>query len=146
MSADLAPIASKQTIIGKITSIGTVDEQFKCTKCYSANVRRGDQTIKCLACYTRSLCIGSNVSQNKIKLDISDRCGETFQCISDVSNIRLLLEQLDRNELSAEDFIEEESVLLVLSSVTVSVTFSPKDKHINTIVIDNAENGLNKAT
>jgi len=51
-----------------------------------------------------------------------------------------LLQQCDHGELCEEDLIENEDVLLALSSINVCVNFDAKKKHINSIVMNDIEN------
>ena len=70
-------------------------------------------------------------------MDITDQSGKLFEVTVTVSNIHVLLKEMNRTELCEQDLIEDESILLALSSVNVRVNFNPKDKHTKTIVIIN---------
>ncbi|CAF4238298.1 unnamed protein product, partial [Adineta steineri] len=113
-------LSSESTKIGIITSFGLVDEGFYCPKYYSTDIDRNDKTIRCSTCKLRS--------QN------------SFEFIVDTSQTTALLQECNLSEVSAQDLIEQESVLLVLASITVVINFNPINKHITNIAINNNEN------
>ena len=63
----------------------------------------------------------------------------TAELIVDVGKVRALLNQSDHQELSDTDLIENEDVLIALSSMNVCVCFNTKTKHISTIVISDRD-------
>ncbi len=67
-----------------------------------------------------------SVDQNEIKLTVMDSDENVFELIVDISKIRVLLQQCDHVELCEEDLIENEDVLLALSSINVWVNFGAK--------------------
>ncbi|CAF4432105.1 unnamed protein product, partial [Rotaria socialis] len=60
--------------------------------------------------------------------------------------LRDLLLQLNYRELAEKNLVEEENVLLVLSSAKFSISFNRQSKHVNNIVITNLPNQLNNAS
>ncbi|CAF1364774.1 unnamed protein product [Adineta steineri] len=134
--SDTVLLSTESIIIGMITSIGLVEETFNCPKCYSTNIERNNKTIKCNTCQSRSLFINSSMNQNQIKLNITDLNQNTFELIVDTSKIKSLLQECNHQEVSIQDLIEQESVLLILSSITIHVNFNPINKHITNIVIN----------
>ncbi|CAF1297556.1 unnamed protein product [Adineta steineri] len=136
---DIGPLSYESTIIGIITSIGLVDETFNCPECYSTDIERNDKTIRCNACKSRSLYLKQS-NQNQIQLNVTDVKQNTFEFIVDTPKIITLLQECNHQQLPTQDLIEQESVLLVLSSITVVVNFNPINKHITNIAINNNEN------
>lgn len=92
-------------VVGKITSIGPLNERITCHKCYSLNVTRENQTVKCDSWKPRSLYSHYDPSQNEIKVDIIDQSGNLFELTVSVSNIHLLLKEMNRTDLCEQDLI-----------------------------------------
>ncbi|CAF1440193.1 unnamed protein product [Adineta steineri] len=136
---DIGPLCYESTIIGIITSIGLVDETFSCPKCYSTDIERNYKTIRCNTCKSRSLYLKQS-NQNQIQLTITDVKQNIFELIVDTPKITSLLQECNHDELSTQDLVKQESVLLVLSSITVVVNFNPINKHITNIVTNNNNN------
>ncbi|CAF1458692.1 unnamed protein product [Rotaria magnacalcarata] len=133
-------ISHESVVSGVITSIGIVEERCSCPKCYSTDVECNDKTIKCIRCKSRSLFIKQSIQQTKIKLNLNNVNRNMLEFIADTLKVQALLEQCGHQDLSRVDLIEQEDVLLALSSINVLVNFNPKNMHINTIVLNNVEN------
>ena len=71
---------------------------------------------------------------NQIKLNITDCDQNTIELIVESSKMEALLERCNRQNLCEGDLVEQEAVLLGLSSINVFVNFSPKNMHVNSIV------------
>ena len=138
--SDSTLISYESTLTGAITSIALVDKQCACPTCYSTNVVCNEKTIKCNSCKSRSLYVANGFDRERLKLNITNMGGSTVEFTVDVEKVRALLNQSNHRELSETDLIENEDVLIALSSMNVSVCFNTKTKHISTIVIsDRAE-------
>ncbi|CAF1368412.1 unnamed protein product [Rotaria magnacalcarata] len=137
--SDSAHIAHESAISGVITSIGLLEQRCSCPKCYSTDVECNDKTIKCITCKSRSLYVKDPIKPNKIKVNILDSHQNIIELIVDTCNIEALLERCNRTELIEGDLVEQEAVLLALSSIKVFVNFNPKNMHINSIVLNNIE-------
>ncbi|CAF2141180.1 unnamed protein product [Rotaria magnacalcarata] len=133
-------ISHESVVSGVITSIGIVEERCSCPKCYSTDVECNDKTIKCIRYKSRSLFIKQSIQQTKIKLNLNNVNRNMLEFIADTLKVQALLEQCGHQDLSRVDLIEQEDVLLALSSINVLVNFNPKNMHINTIVLNNVEN------
>ncbi|CAF4298467.1 unnamed protein product, partial [Adineta steineri] len=110
-----------------------------CPKCYSTDIERNDKTIRCNACKSRSLYLKQS-NQNQIQLNVTDVKQNTFEFIVDTPKIITLLQECNHQQVPTQDLTEQESVLLVLSSITVVVNFNSINKHITNIAINNNEN------
>jgi hypothetical protein len=130
---DSVQISHESTITGSITSIGSIAQRCSCPKCGSVDVDCNEKTIKCNSCKSRSIYTKDATDQNKIQLNITDSEKNSFTLITDIEKIRSLLQQCNHQELSQGDLIENEEVLLTLSSMNVSVNFNPKNNHVNNI-------------
>ncbi|CAF3392886.1 unnamed protein product [Rotaria socialis] len=95
---------------------------------------------KDLSCKSRSLFIKQSIQQTKIKLNLNDVNRNMFEFIADTLKVQALLEQCGHPDLSRVDLVEQEDVLLALSSMNVLVNFNPTNMDINTIVLNNVEN------
>ncbi|CAF3968248.1 unnamed protein product [Rotaria sp. Silwood1] len=138
--SDFLQILHESAITGVITSIGVVEKHYSCPRCYSTDVECNDKTIKCITCKSRSLCVKDSVKPEQIKLNVVDRDQNMIEFIVDSSKIEALLQQCNREDLCQKDLVEQEDVLLALSSINVFVNFNPKNMQINSIVLDNIEN------
>jgi hypothetical protein len=109
--------------------MGLVEENLICPKCYSKQIQTSDKTIKCNRCKTRSI-MNKDVQENRIKLTINTSNNELVEVITEKEKLKRLLYETDNRHLSEEDLLENESILLVLSSINVSVTFNSKNKNL----------------
>ena len=75
----------------------------------------------------------NDFDRNKVKLTVIDTEKNAVDLTIDVDKIQTLLKNNNRNELSQKDLVEEEEVLIALSSMNVSVSFNTKNKHITSI-------------
>ncbi|CAF3624081.1 unnamed protein product [Rotaria socialis] len=91
-------------------------------------------------CKSRSLFIKQSIQKTKIKLNLNDVNRNMFEFIADTLKVQALLERCSHPDLSRVDLVEQEDVLLALSSMNVLVNFNPTNMHINTIVLNNVEN------
>jgi hypothetical protein len=137
--SDSVQLAHELTITGTITSIGMVEEHSTCPKCYSNEIENNGKTIKCLNCKSRTLNVKENIDQNQIKLTVIDTNQQSFEFIVEIQKLKTLLEQSNNKELCQEDLVEHEDVLLALSSINISVTYNPRNKHINNIEMNNVQ-------
>ena len=126
-------VALENTIPGTITSIALVQEVCACPKCYSVNVDCNEKTIKCNDRKFRSLHVKNDFDRNKVELTVIDTEKNAVNLTIHVDKIQTLLKDDNRNELSQNDLVEEEEVLIALSSMSVSVSFNMKNKHITSI-------------
>ncbi|CAM4919227.1 unnamed protein product [Rotaria socialis] len=140
MAYDSIQILQESAIAGVITSIGLIEHRSICPKCYSTDIECNDKTIKCIACKSRSLYVKQSVEQKEMKLNVIDANQKRFEFIVKTSQIQALLEESNHQELCHNDLVENEDVLLALSSINVFVNFNPKTMHINTIVLNNIDN------
>lgn len=122
-------------MIGNITSLGPIEQNLSCPNCHSNEIENNGKTIKCSACQTRSIKIKQKIDENKIKLNIIDINGNTFDIVTETSKIQLLLQQCNHEELCNSDLIEHEQVLLVLSDLNIQVRFNPRTKCLIDIII-----------
>lgn len=83
------------------------------------------------------------MDQNKIKINIMNIHKNIFEFIVDTEKIRTFLEQSGYEQLAKVDLIENEDVLLVLSSMNIQVKFNPKNKNIIDIMINDVVSDLN---
>ena len=115
--------------------ISLVEKQCACPVCYSTDVECNEKTIKCSSCKSRSLCLANVFARERLKLIITNIGRTAAEFTVDVEKIRTLLNQSNHGELSKIDLIENEDVLVALSSMTVSVCYNTKTKHISSIKI-----------
>ncbi|CAF4664002.1 unnamed protein product [Rotaria socialis] len=140
VACDYIQIAQEPTIVAVITSIGLVEQRCICAKCYSADVQCNDKTIKCITCKSRSLYLEQSVEQKQMKLNAMDTNQKVFEFIVKASQIQTLLQESNHHELCENDLIENENVLLALSSINIVINFNPKTRNINTIALNNINN------
>ncbi|CAF3802389.1 unnamed protein product [Rotaria socialis] len=140
VACDYIQIAQEPTIVAVITSIGLVEQRCICAKCYSADVQCNDKTIKCITCKSRSLYLEQSVKQKQMKLNAMDTNQKVFEFIVKASQIQTLLQESNHHELCENDLIENENVLLALSSINIVINFNPKTRNINTIALNNINN------
>lgn len=137
--SDSLQISNESAITGVITSIGVVEERYSCPKCYSTDIEYNDKTIKCITCKSRSLYVKDSVKPKQINLNIIDRDQNSTELIVDSSKIETLLERCNRLDLCEGDLVEQEAVLLALSSINVFVNFNRKNMHVNSIVLNDID-------
>ncbi|CAF3744627.1 unnamed protein product [Rotaria socialis] len=138
--SDSFQIPHEITTICNIRSIALIESRPKCSKCYSSQIDNNGKTIKCLSCKSRTICPKQNIDQTQIQLTITNEDHHQFELIVDIGKIRDLLLQLNYKQLAEQNLVEDENVLLVLSSVDLSFTFNPQSKHINSIAITHVPN------
>ncbi|CAF4849034.1 unnamed protein product [Rotaria sp. Silwood1] len=136
VSCDFLNIIQESSITGTITSMGLIEQPCLCPKCYSSDVECHGKTIKCITCKSRSLYLQDSTQQNQIKLNVTD-IYHMFEFIIERSKIQVLLQQSNHEQLCQNDLLEDEDVLLALSSMNVFINFYPKTMHINTIALNN---------
>ncbi|CAF1527027.1 unnamed protein product [Adineta ricciae] len=138
--SDSTLISHESTLTGVITSIALLEKQCACPACYSTNVECYDKTIKCNSCKSRSLNVANGVDRDRLKISIMNIDGTALDLNVNAEKIRVLLNQSNHRELFEADLIENEDVLIALSSMNVSVCYKTKTKHISTIkIIDRDE-------
>jgi hypothetical protein len=137
--SDSALISHESALVGTITSIALVEKQCACPTCYSTNVECNEKTIKCNSCKSRCLYVANGFDRERLKLSITNIVRTTAEFTVDVEKVRALLNQSNHRELSDADLIENENVLIALSSMNVSVCFNTKTKHISTIEISDRD-------
>ena len=81
--------------------------------------------------------------QSKIKLNIMNIAQNTFELVIDKVKIGVLLQETNHQELCTSDLVEEENVLVVLSSLTVCAKYNPKSKHVIDIKLNKVANEVN---
>lgn len=128
--SDIAPISNETTVIGNITSVGLIEESVRCPKCHSHDIENNEKTIKCLACKTRTIKAAQKVDSNRIRLNVADMNGNTFDVIGETTKIQTLLDQSNHGELSDANLIENEQVLLILSTLDVRIRFNSRSKYL----------------
>ncbi|UJR06656.1 hypothetical protein I4U23_010942 [Adineta vaga] len=133
-SSELFEIDHDTYVIGNIVSIGLLEEKLICPKCYSKEIEISDKSIKCKRCKTRSI-MKKDVQENRIKLTIDTRNNELVEVITEKEKLKQLLHQSNNKHLSEEGLLENESILLVLSTINLSVTFNSKNKNLIDIQI-----------
>ncbi|CAF1454673.1 unnamed protein product [Adineta ricciae] len=138
---DLPSISNNLTISGFITSIGFSETNLTCPKCFSNQVETTEKTIKCLTCKTRSILSKQDDDHKKIKTTISTESRQSFDLITELSKIKVLLEQLDHSELCQRDLVEDEEVIIILTSNPVSVNFNVRTNNIINMEIYQANEG-----
>ncbi len=109
--------------------MGLMEDKLICPKFYSKEIETTDKSIKCKQCKTRSI-IKKDVQQNRIKLSINTLTNQSVAVITEKEKLKDLLQQSNNRDLSEEDVLENESVLLLLSSINLSVTFNSKNKNL----------------
>jgi len=119
--------------------MGLVEEKLICPKCYSKEIETSDKSIKCNRCKTRSI-MKKDVQENRIKLTIDTRNNESVEVITEKEKLKQLLHESNHQHLFEEDLVENESILLVLSSISLSVTFNSKNKNLTHIQIYQIDN------
>ena len=133
--SDSTLISHESSITGAITSISLLEKQCACPVCYSTEVQCNDKTIKCNSCKSRSLYLANGFDRDRLKLTITNIGQTTAEFTVDAEKIRTLLNQSNHKELSKTDLIENEDVLIALSSMNVSLCYNTKTKHISNIQI-----------
>ncbi len=63
--------------------------------------------------------------------------GNTFDIVAETAKIQTFLQQCNHEELCNSDLIENEQVLLVLSTRNIQVRFNPRTKCLIDIMINN---------
>ncbi|CAF3450525.1 unnamed protein product [Rotaria sp. Silwood2] len=134
------------TVADPISSIGLIEKRPTCPRCYSNEIEKNEKTIKCFTCKSRTVCSKENIDESQIKLTIIDLNRQSFELIIDISKVQELLEQCNYKELSKNNLVEDENVLVALSSINVCVAFNTQNKHINSIAISNMQNELNNTS
>ncbi|CAF3469656.1 unnamed protein product [Rotaria sp. Silwood1] len=130
-------IVQDSSISGAITSIGLIEQPCLCPKCYSTDFEWQGKTIKCITCKSRSLYLQDSTQQNQIKLNVTDINHNMFEFIIERSTFQASLQQSNHEQLCQNDLLEDEDVLLALSSMNVLINFNPKTIHIHTIALNN---------
>jgi hypothetical protein len=85
------------------------------------------------------LNVKENIAHNQIKLTVIDKNEQSFEFTVEIEKVKILLEQSNYKELCQEDLVEHEGVLLALSSINISISYNPRNKHINNIEMNNVE-------
>ncbi|CAF1197013.1 unnamed protein product [Adineta ricciae] len=123
-------------VLGSIVSIGLIEQQPVCSKCYSKSVEITERTLKCNRCKTRYI-MKNDAQENRLKLTINTSDDKSVELIIEKQKIKQLLEQCNHTHLSEEDLLENESVLLTLSSISLSIKYNSKNKTVINIEIHN---------
>ncbi|CAF1472901.1 unnamed protein product [Adineta ricciae] len=133
-SSEIVELDHDIHITSNIVSIGLIEQKPICSKCFSKEVEATERSVKRKRCKTR--CITKNdVQDNRLKLTMNTSDDEPVELIIEKEKIKELLEQSIYNHLSQEDPLENESVLLTLSSINLSITYNSKNKNIINIEI-----------
>ena len=131
------------TVTGVIASIGEYEEREIYPICHSTDVEIHEKSIKCVKCKSRTISSMKTTDQSKIKLNIMGIAQNTFELVIDKVKIGVLLQECNHQELSTSDLIEEENVLVVLSSLRACAKYNPKSKHVIDITLNKVANEVN---
>ncbi|CAF1523508.1 unnamed protein product [Adineta ricciae] len=128
-SSEIVELDHDINITGNIVSIGLIEQKPICSKCFSKEVETTEKSVKCKQCKTRYIT-KNDVQDNRLKLTMNTPDDEPVELIIEKEKIKELLEQSNYDYLSQQDPLENESVLLTLSSINLSITYNSKNKNI----------------
>lgn len=74
-----------------------------------------------------------DTDENKVKLTITDATKRSSDLTVDLEKLRMLMGNSKWKQLSPNDFIEQEGVLISLSSMKICVRFYSKNKYVTHI-------------
>lgn len=137
-TSEILEIDHDISVIGNIVSIGLIEQQPICSKCYSKEVEITERSVKCKRCKTRYI-MKNDAQDNRLKLTINTSDDKSVELIIEKEKIKQLLEQSNHTDLSEQDLLENESVLLTLSSISLSITYNSKHKTVINIEIHNVQ-------